>query len=296
VGGKNVKAKIICILVTTLLITTTLPAVGKMTSNNCLIETGQKTEPNSQYLLKPTQSLAGLKVAVINAGVAPDQVTLTLDSWGASADLIDVTSISFANLKSYNNIWVPVQASMDIDSAGKATDIQNLVNAGAGLIFCQPNPHTVPYTPACLPYTWEIIDLTYLEPCAETIVDPTHDLTVGLIIDDMPDAGDTMGTIAAEYTILALSEGGEPSFACAEYGKGKIVMTMDGELGPWTDICGDNPPMSQAMVLRMLDWSKKPKSADIPLVETINRPLLQILQSHPNLFPLLQKIIHQLGL
>jgi len=289
------KAKIICILVMTLLITTTLSVVGKTTDNNGLFSSGQK-EPNSPNLLKPIPSLAGQRVAVIDAGeYYPSEVVAQLNAYGAIATLISIPAINFNALQYYNNIWIPVGGADEIDHAGKAPIILQLVDDGVGLIFCQPD--IAPYIPACLPYIWEITDYYWAnDPCATTIVDPTHDLTTGLTIADMPDCYDTVGTVAPQYTILALNSDGEPSLACATYGKGKIVVTMDAPLGPWEDICYDNPPLSQAMISRILDWSKRSKSVDIPIVETINRPFLNWLQSHPNLFPLLQKLLQGFGL
>jgi len=111
----------------------------------------------------------------------------------------------------------------------------------------------------------------------------------------MPDCYETMSTIAPEYTILALSGDGEPSLACATYGKGRICVIMDAPVHA-NDICGDSPALSQTIVSRMLDWSKRSKSVDLPVLEIVNRPLLQFLQNHPNIFPFLQNLLQQLGL
>jgi len=144
-------------------------------------------------------------------------------------------------------------------------------------------------------YTWEIIDR---EPmgCAGAILDPNHPLCIGLTIDDMPDCSETIGTVDSNYTILALSEWGGPGFACAEYGAGKIIIQLDYELGFYEDPCGDEPSLTPEMVYRMFEWARRSKSVVLPVVETIQRPILNFLQSHPNMFPLLQKLIQNFGL
>ena len=288
------KAKIICILVMTLLITTALPTVGKITNSNGSIETGQETTPFDPNLLKPTQSLRGYNIALINDdGYAPD-VKTQLELWGATVDIINIPDITVALLSGYHVVWIPAESAKLIDDGGKDDEIRDYVFAGGGLIFTQPNVVGV-YIPKCLPYTWEITDHWYGYPCAATIVDPTHELTQGLTIDDMPDSYDESGNIASEYTILALSDDGEPGFACAEYGTGKIIVTMDAALIGSMDVCGDSPSLSEDMVMRMLDWAKKAKSVEVTREITINSLILNFLQCHPNLFSLLQKLL-QFGL
>jgi hypothetical protein len=289
------KGKIIAILVMTLLIATTLPAVGKTTNSNGLKDTGQETTPNFSTLLKPTSSLRGYNIAVINAGYYPADVKSQLELWGATVALINIPDITVALLSGYDAVWIPVGASMDIDDRFKDDEIRDYVFQGGELIFCQPNDDSGVYIPKCLPYTWEITDYLYVDPCAATIVDPTHPLTKGLTLNDMPDCYETIGFIAPEYTILALSASGEPGFACAKFGTGKIIVSMDAIL-PFDDVCGDDPALSEDMVMRMFDWADKAKSVELPINIAINRPLLQFLQNHPNLFPLLQKLFHNFGL
>jgi hypothetical protein len=290
------KAKIMAILVMTLLIATALPAVGTMTNSNGSIDSGQEIVPNFSHLLKKTPRLRGYKIAVINAGSNPGGIETQLELWGATADLINIPDITWGLLSIYRAVWIPIKASKEIDNAFKDDEIRDYVFDGGGMIFCQPSPAVTPYIPKCLPYTWEILDTYYVDPCAVTIVHPTHELTNGLTIHDMPDCYETMGTIAPEYTVLVLSEGGEPGLACTTWGTGKIIIQMDATFGLGTDLCGDNPPLTEDMVVRMLDWTCKGKSTDLPVAETVNKPLLQFLQSYPNMFPLLQKLFQRLGL
>ena len=288
------KAKIICILVMTLLILSALPAVGKLNNSNDLNDSGLGTVSNLLDLLKPTSSLRGYNIGVINAGYAPDMVKLQLDLWGATASLIDIPDISVPGLEIFDAVWVTFGSSMDIDNAFKDDEIRDYVFEGGLLIFCQPNDNSGVYIPNCLPYTWEIIDYQYgYNPCATTITDSTHPLTKGLTIHEMPDCYEIMGTIAPEYKILALSGDGEPGFACAKFGTGKIIVNMDAGF-PYADVCGDNPCLSEDMVMRWFDWADKSKPVEIPGNLVFNRPILNFLNGHPNLFPLLQKIIQQL--
>ena len=54
--------------------------------------------------------------------------------------------------------------------------------------------------------------------------------------------------------------------------------------------------LSQDMVVRMLDWACKAKSAEMPRDITMNIPTLNFFQSHPNIFPILQKLLQNLEL
>ena len=163
----------------TLLITTALPTVGKITNSNGSIETGQETTPFDPNLLKPTQSLRGYNIALINDdGYAPD-VKTQLELWGATVDIINIPDITVALLSGYHVVWIPAESAKLIDDGGKDDEIRDYIFAGGGLIFTQPNVVGV-YIPKCLPYTWEITDHWYGYPCAATIVDPTHELTQGL--------------------------------------------------------------------------------------------------------------------
>ena len=247
------RKKIIGILVCTLLITTAIPAVG-LISNNDPTNSGHRIEIIKTNSVEKTSSTRGFNVAVINEGEDPGRVKQKLEQWGVTVDLIDIADITVSLLSEYCAVWVPVLASYFIDNAGKDDEIQDYVFLGGGLIFCQPNwgPN---YVPQSLPYTWEILDSSYFNPCGATIVDPTHELTIGLTVADMPDAYDISGTIASEYTILALSAGGDASLGCAAYGMGRVIVQLDAEvttLGP--DMCGDNPALSENMVMRMLEW------------------------------------------
>jgi len=290
-----VKAKIICILVMMLLITNTLPVVGKMTNNDGLIDTGKNITTNPPELLKPTQSLRATNIALINDNLYAPDVKTQLELLGKTVTLINIPDITAALLSGYDAVWIPAECAKDIDDAGKATEIKNYVFAGGGLIFTQPNVIGF-YVPQCLPYTWEIIDKSYENGCAGKIIDPNHPLTQGLTINDMPDCYETMGTIGTQYTILVVSDDGEPGLACAKYGDGKIIVIMDAPFTGGMDVCGDSPSLSQNFVTQMLGWVDKAKSVNLPKDIVSNRPLIQFLQSHPNLFPFLQKLIQSLGL
>ena len=274
-----------------LLIITTLPVIGKTTDINGSTNTNKEIAPNFNEVLKPKQSLRGLRIIMIWGNEWPHEQKLVLESWGAEVDIISAASITFDELKSYHIIWMIKGASHMINNYGTEDVILDLVYYGVGLIFCQPN---YVHIPKCLPYTWEIIDREG-SGCAGAMLDPNHPLCIGLSIDDMPDCADTVGEIDSNYTILTLSELGVPCFACAEYGDGKIIIQMNGALGFYEDSCGDNPPLSQEMVYRMLEWSRRSKSVDLSVVETIQRPIINFFQSHPNIFPLLQILIQQLG-
>jgi hypothetical protein len=239
--------------------------------------------------------MQGYKIAVTNSGCFPDETKLQLEQWGYIVDLLDISSITVDVLLNYHIVWITNGASLDIEIELKDDDIRDYVFQGGGLIFCQPDYIFGIYIPKCLPYTWEITNFLNANPCAATIVDPTHTLTNGLTVDDMPDCYETMGYIAPEYTILSLSDDGEPGLACAEYGLGKIIVQMDAPLSI-LDLCGDYPALSKDMVSRMIGWAGKTKSVNLPILETVNRPLLQFLQSSQNMFPLLQKLLLRLGL
>jgi len=286
-----VKSKIICIFIVGLLIITTLPVIGKTMDNNGSTNTNHEIAPNFNKVLKPKQSLRGLRVIMIWGMEWPQEEPLVLESWGAEVDLISAAAISFDELKSYHIIWIHKSASPWINNYCTDGVIRDLVYYGVGLIFCQPN---YAHIPKCLPYTWEIIDN---EPmgCAGAMLDPNHPLCIGLTIDDMPDCADTVGEIDSNYTILTLSELGVPCFACAEYGSGKIIIQMNSALGFNEDSCGDEPPLSPEMVYRMFEWARRSKSVDLTDVETIQRPILKLLQSYPFLFPVLQKLKQNLG-
>ena len=201
-----------------------------------------------------TSRLAGYNIAVVNAGYDPGQVELQLEAWGATVDLINVPDITESLLSmNYDLVWIGYLAAGAVDTGGKAPEILSYVRKGGGEILAQPGEVM---TPQCLPYTWQIVDARWVEPpCAATIVAPTHKLTAGLTLDDMPDCFDDVGTVAPEYTILAQSGAGDASFGCANYGKGRVIVEMDCPLGPSIgDVCGDSPSLSEAMVTRMVEW------------------------------------------
>jgi hypothetical protein len=235
------------------LISISLQTSGTIHHSNNNKDFNQKTELFTLHLFKQTSNLKGYKIGVINTGSSPEEVKSQLETWGATVDLISIDQITLTLLSNYCAIWIPVEASMELDNDGKDDEIRDYVFLGGGLIFCQPNNDDGLYIPQCLPYTWEIVDNLFSNPCATTIVNPNHELTFDLTIDDMPDCYETMGTISPEYKILALSADGEPSFACTNYGMGRVIVQMDATLRG-EDICGDIPPLSKKMVIRMLKW------------------------------------------
>lgn len=198
----------------------------------------------------PSGILDGYKIAVVDAGYDPASVEGGLDALGAQADRIPVASITSSLLCDYQLLWIPVQAAGAVDIGGKAGEVLTYVDNGGGLILAQPNELI---TPQCLPYAWEIVDDFYTEPCATTIVDPTHALTTGLSLNAMPDCFDEVGAVGPEWTILALDANGDPSFACATYGNGKVIVEMDAPY-PAGDVCGDAKSLNDNMVGRMVSW------------------------------------------
>ena len=213
-----------------------------------------------------TSSLAGYNIAVVNAGYDPGQVELQLEAWGATVDLINVPDITESLLRNYDLVWIGYLAAGAVDAGGKAPEILSYVQNGGGEILAQPGEVM---TPQCLPYTWQITDIWYGDACAATIIDPTHELTKGLTVDDMPDAFDRSGTVNPAYTILALSGESEPTFGCANYGKGRVIVEMDCPLGPGIcDVCDDCPSLSEAMVTRMVEWVSNPCFWEIAVYTT----------------------------
>ena len=212
--------------------------------------TGTTGVPGEVGEVLPSGILDGYKIAVVDAGYDPVSVEVALDARGAQADRIPVASITSSLLCDYQLLWIPVGAAGAVDSGGKAGEVLTYVDNGGGLILAQPNEVI---TPQCLPYTWEIVDEYYTAPCAATIVDPTHPLTTGLFVGAMPDCFDEVGAVGPEWTILALSADGDPSFACATYGYGKVIVEMDAPY-PAGDVCGDAISLGNNMVLRMISW------------------------------------------
>ncbi len=88
-------------------------------------------------------------------------------------------------------------------------------------------------------------------------------------MNDMPDAFDRSGTVNPAYTILALSGESEPTFGCANYGRGRVIVEMDAPLGCGIcDVCGDCPSLSEAMVTRMVEWVSNPCLCEIAVYTT----------------------------
>jgi len=252
---KNENKKAIGIILAATILISVFVAIALAVSAN---ESGiASIDTTTVKVPETSRSLAEYDIAVVNAGSYPLDLRDQLVAWGATVDLINVPDITASLLSSYDLVWIPCGAAGAVDAGGKAAVILSYVQNGGGEILTQPDQVM---TPQCLPYTWQITDVWWEEPpCAATIVDTTHKLTAGLIVDDMPDCFDDVGTVASEYTILALSGAGDPSFGCANYGKGRVIVEMDCPLGPGIgDVCGDCPSLSEAMVTRMVEWVSVP--------------------------------------
>jgi hypothetical protein len=203
-----------------------------------------------------TENITGYNIAVANAGKASNLKT-GLESLGANVDLINVTLITENKLSKYDLLWIPCSGSQEVENAGVSTEILSYVQNGGGLIVTQPN---AVITPSFLPYEWEIIDMYWPDgpinkttPVASVILDSSHPLTQGLTVDDMPDSFDTSGDVASEYTILAETCQEQPTFGTCNYGCGKVIVELD---APYkgSDLTGDDPNLSDAMVERMVSY------------------------------------------
>jgi hypothetical protein len=197
--------------------------------------------------------LQGYNIAVVDAGYNPTVLETTLENRGALVDRIPVASLTVVLLENYDLLWIDVGGADDVDLGGKASVVLDYIQGGGGLIFSQPNEAMVPQ---CLPYMWTISSNTippYYE--ATAIVDISHPLTRYLTVEDMPDNFDTIGPVGPEWKILARTQSGDPTFACSEYGDGKVIVQMDAPYNEGVaDITGDMPSLSDAMVLRMVQW------------------------------------------
>lgn len=209
--------------------------------------------------------LSGYKIAVPDAGTA-SLLKGGLEALGAKVDLIPLSSITSEMLSAYDVVWIACNGAGAVDAAGKSNEILDYIASGGGLILTQPNEVI---TPMCLPYTWQIDNAewkgwpSFSSPKAAVIVDPNHPLTIGLSVDDMPDCFDSVGTVDSSWTILARAQNGDPSFACASFIQGKVIVEMDA-VYPLADITGDNPCLSDAMVQRMIEWvSMKPIGGEL---------------------------------